>query len=123
MARDGLGATPMRMDAEAHDLAVAGTSHLPLVLAAALVEAVTAGGFEPSLTAGGWRDTTRLARGDVAIGAGIVVTNGPALADRVRDIRGVLDAWLADLEGPNGPDVAAITARLQAARDRLSESG
>ena len=37
-----VGARPLRMDAEAHDAAVAGISHLPLVLAAALVEAVTA---------------------------------------------------------------------------------
>ena len=38
--RPACGAIPMRMEAEAHDRAVAGTSHLPLVLAAALVEAV-----------------------------------------------------------------------------------
>lgn len=122
------GARPIRMDAVAHDAAVAGTSHLPLVLAAALVEAVVGVGagadrthrpFMPELTAGGWRDMTRLARGDVVMGTGIVATNGPALAARIRDVQAVLDGWLAELERPGGPDEAAVADRLRAARDRL----
>ena len=128
-------ARPIRMDASRHDAAVAGTSHLPLILAASLVEAVAgsvgrAGArgtaaqdapFEPTLTAGGWRDMTRLARGDVAMGAGIAATNGPALAARIRQVRAILDGWLVDLEGPEGPDVAAVAERLRAARDRLEQ--
>ena len=122
------GARPIEMEAATHDAAVAGTSHLPLILAAALVEAVvgandgpdrTARPFVPELMAGGWRDMTRLARGDIAMGTGIVVTNGPALAARIRDLRAVLDGWLAELERPGGPDAAAVTDRLRAARDRL----
>jgi prephenate dehydrogenase len=123
------------MTATTHDAAVAGTSHLPLVLAAAHVEAVVGssrsgdpGGdperpFDPALTAGGWRDMTRLARGDVAMGAGIAATNADALAARIRDLRAVLDAWLAELEGPGGPDEPAIAARLEAARSRLEGLG
>ena len=38
------------------------------------------------------------------MGAGIAATNAPALADRIRDVRAVLDAWLDDLERPDGPD-------------------
>jgi prephenate dehydrogenase len=113
------GAIPIRMAADAHDRAVAGTSHLPLVLAAALVETVADRGLEPALTAGGWRDMTRLARGDVAMGAGIAATNAAALASRIRDVRAVLDAWLVELEGPAGPDEPAIADRLRAARERL----
>ena len=43
---------------------------------------------------------TRLARGDVAMGAGIAATNAPAIAARLRDLRDVLDGWLAYLDGP-----------------------
>jgi prephenate dehydrogenase len=124
-------ARPIRMDAGTHDLAVAAISHLPLVLAAALVEAVAgpdAGGASPpgwpvarSLAASGWRDMTRLARGDVAMSAGIAATNAPAIATRLREFRDVLDGWLADLERSGGPDEAALARRLAAAREQLGD--
>jgi prephenate dehydrogenase len=124
------GARPMTMSAGEHDDAVAGISHLPLVVAAALVEGVAGppGASRPdwptarALAAGGWRDTTRLARGDPQMGAAIVVTNATALAGRLRDLQTVLDAWLAELERPDGQDEGAFRERLQAARDRLDRS-
>jgi prephenate dehydrogenase len=119
----GCGARPVRMDAAAHDAAVAGISHLPLIAAAALVEAVAGRDGTRSdwpatreLAAGGWASMTRLARGDVAMGAGISATNATALAGRLRDLRAVLDDWLAMLEAPGGPDPAPLADRLLAAR-------
>jgi prephenate dehydrogenase len=73
------------------------------------------------LAATGWRDMTRLARGDPAMGAGIAVTNGQALVDRLRALRATLDSWIAALERPGGPDEAAIAERLRAVRARLDE--
>ena len=129
------GAHPVRMEAAAHDAAVALISHLPILAAAALVEAAAGAAGEPwradwpeaaALAASGWRDATRLARGDTEMGAGIAATNAVALAARVRAYRDRLDAWLALLEatGPDGlPDEAAIRARLDAVRDRLGGAG
>jgi prephenate dehydrogenase len=121
-----VGARPVTMTAEEHDAAVAAISHLPLLTAAALVEAVIGGSrtrddwsAAAALAATGWRDMTRLARGDVAMGTGIIETNAPAIAARLRDLIAVLDAWLADLDGVSGPDEAAIRSRLAAARYRL----
>ena len=122
------GARPVRLGAAAHDRAVAGISHLPLVVAAALVEAVAGGAsagpagdwpIAADLAATGWRDTTRLARGDVTMGAGIIATNTPALAARVRELISALDGWLAELERPGGPDAGEIAERLRTARERL----
>ena len=122
------GARPVRLGAAAHDRAVAGISHLPLVVAAALVEAVAGGAptgpsgdwpIAADLAASGWRDTTRLARGEVTMGAGIIATNGPALAARVRELMSALDGWLAELERPGGPDAGEIADRLRTARERL----
>src|SRR5437773_7576830 len=83
-----VGATSVRMTAAAHDAAVASISHLPLVVVAALVESV-AGSSDTgawraakALAASGWRDTTRLARGDPGMGAGILATNSAHVADR-----------------------------------------
>ena len=110
--------------AGAHDARVAAISHLPLVVSAALVEAVAgrapnraATGGAAALAAGGWDAMTRLARGDATMGAGIAATNAPAIAARLRDLRGVLDEWLALLEAAGGPDEPALRARFAAARD------
>jgi prephenate dehydrogenase len=123
------GAKPLPMDAATHDAAAAAISHLPLVLAAALAEAV-AGGEVPRpgwsaaapLAATGWRDMTRLARGDVRMGAGIAATNAAALAGGLRELRDVIDGWLAELERDGGPDPARLEARLRAVRDRLERA-
>ena len=122
-----VGARPRRMDPDDHDAAVAGISHLPLVLAAALVEAVAGPPDAPrdgwtdasGLTATGWRDMTRLARGDTVMGSGMLTTNALPIAARVRDLIAILDGWLGDLDRPDGPDAEAIDRRLRAARERL----
>ncbi len=118
---EACGARRFEMTAAEHDRAVAGISHLPLVVAAALVEAVAErpGWAESLLAAGGWASMTRLARGDFEMGTGIATTNAPEIARRIRDLRDVLDGWLADLEGDGTPDEDAIRTRLKAARDTL----
>lgn len=121
------GARPIVLDAAEHDAAVAAISHLPLVLAAALVEAVAGTPSAPrpdwpaaaALVATGWRDMTRLARGDVAMGAGIAATNADALVARLRDVQTILDAWIAELDAPEDGRPESLAARLRAAREVL----
>jgi prephenate dehydrogenase len=120
-------ARPVLMHADEHDRIVAGISHLPLVVAAALVEAVAGGSgaeradwpLAQTLTAGGWRDMTRLARGDATMGAGILATNGDAVAERIRALVTVLEDWATALERAGDDDEARLADRLRAARDRL----
>jgi prephenate dehydrogenase len=123
-------ARSMVMDGPAHDRAVAGISHLPLIVAAALVEAVVSPpsstqhsdwSIASELAASGWRDMTRLARGDPAMGAGIAVTNATAMSERLRDLQAVLEVWRTQLEDAGGPDEAAILARLRSVRARLDD--
>jgi prephenate dehydrogenase len=117
------------MDAGDHDSAVAAISHLPLVVAAALVEAVTGDRRDSEaaadwnvarrLASTGWEGMTRLARGDVDMGVGILATNGPAVAARLRTLREVIDDWLAAIEGSDQDDVRR---RLEDARHRLGKA-
>jgi len=121
------GARPVRLGADEHDAAVAAISHLPLVVAAALIEAVArADGrgvkaadwpLARSLAATGWSDMTRLAKGDPEMGAGILATNAAAVAERLRSLRGVLDAWIDRLE--RDAPAAQLRAQLDAARRSL----
>jgi len=121
------GARPVHLDAARHDRLVAAVSHLPLLTSVMLAESVTGLPGAPDrdwpdardLAAGGWRDTTRLARGDTAMGAEIFATNAAQVAERLRAYRARVDAWLELLEAPGGADPASIRERLEAARDRL----
>jgi len=117
------GARVLHLGAAEHDAAVAAISHLPLIVSAALVEATAAGSDWPiaeELAAGGWASMTRLARGDVEMGTGIVATNAPAIAARLRALRVVLDGWLAELEA-EPPDVAQLRHRLASARRVIAD--
>jgi prephenate dehydrogenase len=121
MLATACGAEVVSLDPDVHDAAVAAISHLPLVMAAALVEAVAVGPdwpLERRLAAGGWTSMTRLARGDVEMGTGILATNAEAIAARVRDLRDTLDGWLADLE-TTPLDTARLRDRLVSARQAL----
>lgn len=117
------GARPVAMTAVEHDAATASISHLPLVLAAALVEAMTGlpnwSSARP-LAAGGWAGMTRLARGEATMGAGILATNAVPTAERLRAIRAVIDEWIALLEQAE-PNAGRIRERLAAAARRLAD--
>lgn len=77
-----LGAVPFLIDAQEHDNLVAGISHLPMLLSAALVSATAE---DPSwhkmskLAASGYRDLTRLASGNPEVNTHICVTNQTAI--------------------------------------------
>lgn len=129
---EACGAVQIPMLDTAHDQAVAAISHLPLVVSAALVEAVAGRLDEPeradwqaaeALAATGWAGMTRLARGEPSMGAGIAATNSAAIASRLRDLRAVLDEWIVELEREGGPDAEVLRARFVSARNRLEEPG
>lgn len=117
---DDCGARPIRLEPAAHDAAVALISHLPLVVASALVEAVSEAPGWPlarTLAAQGWRDTTRVARGDPALGAGMLALNAANVAEALRQQRAVLDAWQVRLDAlaaanSDGPEIDALLAEL-----------
>ena len=127
------GARPITMEAELHDAAVASVSHLPLLLAVALVESIALGagaegpdGWELSrlLASSGWSSATRLARGSEEMGADILATNAAEVRRRLRFLRTELERWDARLAAAeNDPLVGRIDlrARLAEARAALEE--
>src|SRR4051794_35858668 len=117
------GARPLRMDAATHDAAVAIVSHVPLVVSAAIVEAAAArtpAELETalSLAAGGWTGMTRLARGDVGMGTGILATNGDLVSERLREVRDAIDAWLERLDADDPATVRDALARARTILDQ-----
>ncbi len=103
---EGLGSVVVQMSAEEHDRAVAVTSHLPHVVAAALAAAVPENLFRLSGT--GILDSTRLAAGDPVLWGQILTLNG-------QHVLSALEKYGAELAALH----AAIRDKDQAALERL----
>lgn len=90
----GIGARPMAIDAETHDREMAAISHLPHVLANALVSAaagsVGGDGDRRPEVGRSFRDATRVAGANPAIWADIFSSNSDAVADEIEDVVGRL---------------------------------
>lgn len=92
-------ATPMMLDADVHDEAVAVVSHLPQV--ASSIVAARLRDAEPAaldLAGQGLRDVTRIAAGDPGLWTAILAANARAVLPALRATRADLDAVVRALE-------------------------
>jgi len=117
-----IGARPLILDPERHDRLVAAISHLPYLLAVALVNTAEALAQGDALTwklaASGFRDTSRVAAGSIPMMLDILVTNRNAILDALRQAQEELSALAALLETEN---YTALESALEAARNRRME--
>ncbi len=91
-----LGASPFLIDAQEHDDLVAGISHLPMLLSAALVSATAkdASWHKMSrLAASGYRDLTRLASGNPEVNAHICSSNQKAIVQWINKFSKELESY------------------------------
>ncbi len=99
-----IGARPVLMDPVQHDRAVAYVSHLPYLLAVALVrtekEAATCDPLLDTLAASGFRDTSRLAASEVPMMRDILLTNRQAVEDALASFERQLGAVRQLLDNP-----------------------
>lgn len=100
------GAEVVDMAVDEHDRVLAATSHLPHVLAYALVDALAQSDASADIfrfAAGGFRDFTRIASSDPVMWRDIAIANRPALlqaidlfSDHLRDLRGAIEEQQSD---------------------------
>jgi prephenate dehydrogenase len=112
-----LGSRVRLMSPEEHDRALALTSHLPHLLAAAL-----AGMLSPELhelTASGFRDTTRVAGGDPSIWTAIFAHNRAAVLDALRLLTARLAEFQSALEAGDAAAVDRLLTQAKRVRDAL----
>jgi prephenate dehydrogenase len=113
----GLGATVREMSAEEHDQALAATSHLPHLAAAAIAGATPE--QYVTLTAGGWQDTTRIAAGDPALWRQIMLANRENLLAALAQLSTSLDKWRHALEAQDGAELERLLAEAKRIRDAV----
>jgi prephenate dehydrogenase len=108
-----LEASPVLIDAAAHDRQLAWTSHLPQAAAYALAKALGDRALGGVSFGAGARDTTRLAASSPELWIEILLYNRPALAEALR----ATEAATAELRRLiEAGDAAGLRAYLEAAR-------
>jgi prephenate dehydrogenase len=113
-----LGARVVRMSPEAHDEAVAATSHLPHVVASALAAATPEAQLR--LVATGWLDSTRVAAGDVELWTQILVENRDSVLSALDRCEKGLASFRAALTKGDRNRLAAL---LRAGKERRDAVG
>ncbi len=123
----GLGARPQAIDAATHDRVMATVSHIPHVIANALVrEAARRFAASPSAcrrSGTSFRDTTRVAGANPAIWGDIFASNRDAVADGIDAVIERLGEAAALIRAGDPSAVAAWHAAAGDDRRRLLEAG
>lgn len=118
---EALGARVAALDPESHDQAVAAVSHLPHLVACALMDGVARHAAEAlPFAARGFRDTTRIAASDPDVWTEIFLANRDALRARLADFRRSLEALDGLLAAGGADALRAALARIRAAREGLA---
>ncbi len=117
---EAVGARPVVLEPARHDRLVATISHLPFLLASALVHAVAQVGADDAmvwqLAAGGFRDTSRVAASDTRMFMDILFTNRTAVLEQLDNFTGHLQEMRELLANTDEQALRAKLSVSQAAR-------
>jgi prephenate dehydrogenase len=119
----GVGATIVRMEAGWHDEVFAAVSHLPHLVAYALMDAVLGlplGEERLQFAAGGLRDFTRVAASHPLMWRDIFLMNRGPILGALAAYRGVLAALEEAIRDGDGEGLTARLARARVAREEIS---
>ena len=115
-----LGARPLRMTADEHDAGVAMISHLPQILATALVNEAADRTKTLELVAGSFRDLTRVAASDPANWVDILELNTPQILAVIEDFRNRLRTVASALNESDDELIRAFLGRGRQIRQNLA---
>jgi len=115
-----VGARVQLMDVGEHDAVLAATSHLPHVLAYALVDALAQSPLRDDIfrfAAGGFRDFTRIASSDPVMWRDIALANREALLASLDEFSGHLDTLRAAIDSGDSEKLESTFRTAKTARD------
>lgn len=118
------GADVSIMSVEQHDAVLAATSHLPHLLAFALVDALAGEPEQRSIfryAAGGFRDFTRIAGSDPTMWRDIALANDTALLAALDRVTAHIGTLRSAIENGDGERLMASFTRAKQAREEFSE--
>src|SRR5262249_25914195 len=112
-----LGSEVRTLDPEEHDRALAATSHLPHLIAAALAGSLPE--HRRPFTATGFRATTRIAAGGPGLWVAIFRQNRAAMAEAVRPFAERLAALLDAIDRDDATRLTELLTEAKQVRDAL----
>lgn len=116
------GARVLRMDAAEHDAVFAAVSHLPHLLAFALVARIASepdGEHKLGFAGAGFRDFTRIAASSPEMWRDVCLANGPAIAAELAGYRALLDELQGALEQGDAARLEAVFGLASRTRRRF----
>ncbi len=116
------GATVERLEVEHHDRVLAATSHLPHMLAYALVHHLSNLNDHEEIfryAAGGFRDFTRIASSDPVMWRDICLANGDALVQLIEQYQDELQQISAAIRNGDAERLLKLFGRAKSERDSL----
>lgn len=119
------GAEVVEMGVEHHDEVLAATSHLPHLLAFALVDTLARMHEQAEIfryAAGGFRDFTRIASSDPVMWRDICLVNRDAVLNMLDRFQGDLGMLRDKIDGGDGNGIEEIFRRAKTARDKYCET-
>jgi len=118
-----LGAKPLLLPPQEHDDLVARTSHLPHIVAAALMTVIASRAAERAaildVIGPGFRDATRIAAGDAALWTDIALANADALLAALGEMNTALARFAAALAARDREELERLLLDAQRARETL----
>jgi prephenate dehydrogenase len=121
---EAAGAMVREMDVAHHDEVLAATSHLPHVLAFALVESLARMSEQREIfeyAAGGFRDFTRIASSDPVMWRDICLANADAILAMIDRFEQDIDTLVEAIRGHDGDRLLEIFRDAKAARDAFAQ--
>ncbi|MDQ4142967.1 MAG: prephenate dehydrogenase/arogenate dehydrogenase family protein [Actinomycetota bacterium] len=117
-----VGAQAVALEPDVHDALVARLSHLPQLVASAIVDVAASAGDREALlglAAAGFRDVTRIAASHPDMWVAIIRANEPAVLEALRSLRERLDVLEEDISDGRWPDLHRWLASARSARLEL----
>ncbi|MCX6019410.1 MAG: prephenate dehydrogenase [Chloroflexi bacterium] len=115
-----VGARPREIDVTQHDALLAHASHLPWAVSTAMVYTTDHFAVDHpavwQVTAGGYRDTSRVAASDVTMWTDIALTNQSAILAAIRDFQFSLDQLAVLIERGDEAGLRSFIERAAVAR-------
>ncbi len=116
------GAVVETMDVDHHDRVLAATSHLPHMLAYALVHHLSNLNDHAEIfryAAGGFRDFTRIASSDPVMWRDVCLANGDALVELIEQYQQELEQVAAAIRAADADELLRLFGRAKSERDSL----